>query len=108
MHDAPVPVIVVHGVVLRAAVIPERQRARAPLEAAGELGPDLVAEKKREQRRAFLFGHAAEAHRVPDVDVQRLAARFRVRTYDRVFRDVLGNDFFLPGEVFASSSGIGL
>ena len=59
MHDAPVPVIVVHGVVLRAAVIPERQRARAPLEAAGELGLDLVAEKKREQWRAFRFGHAA-------------------------------------------------
>ena len=42
MHHAAVAVVVVERVVQAAAVVPQRQRARAPLEAAGELGADLV------------------------------------------------------------------
>ena len=44
VHQAPMAVVVVDRVVLRAAVVPQRDRARSPGEAAGELGPHLVPE----------------------------------------------------------------
>src|SRR5438128_797481 len=42
VHDAAVPGVIVDGVVLGAAIVPERERARAPAEAAGELRTDLM------------------------------------------------------------------
>src|SRR2546428_12739854 len=41
-HAAALAVIVVDRVVLRAAVVPERQRAGRPADTAGEIGPRLV------------------------------------------------------------------
>src|SRR5207247_8310221 len=64
VHDAPVAVVVVDRVVLRAAVVPERNRADAPRKAAGKFRPDLLLEEKSQQRRALLLGHALEAHSV--------------------------------------------
>src|SRR5688572_28784457 len=69
--------VVVDGVVLRAPVVPEGERARAPAKPAGELRPRLVAEEIVEQGRAFLLGHAVEAHGVGDVHVERPPAGLR-------------------------------
>jgi hypothetical protein len=52
MHHAAVTVIVVYGVVLRAAV-PEGQRPDLPPESAGELGLYLMLEQEVQQRRAL-------------------------------------------------------
>src|SRR5262249_46795915 len=43
VHDAAVAGVVVHGVVLSATVVPEREGARTPPEATGELWPHLMA-----------------------------------------------------------------
>ena len=67
MHYAPVAVVVVDRVVLRATVVPEGERARAPLEAAvaqGQLheikssiilqpGPAALTDGVREIQRVF-------------------------------------------------------
>src|SRR5687767_1276580 len=74
--------VVVDGVVLRAAVVPEGDRARAPPKPAGELRSRLVAEEIVEQWRAFLLGHAVEAHGVGDVHVERPPARLRMAADD--------------------------
>src|SRR5689334_17608278 len=67
-------VIVVDGVVLRASVVPERDRPRTPAEPAAELRPRLVTEEIIEQRRAFFLRHPVEPDGVGDVDVQRAPA----------------------------------
>src|SRR5882762_2381924 len=90
MHHPPVPVIVVQGVVLRAAVVPERERAHAPAEPAGELGTHLVPIEELQQRRALLLGQVLEAHGVADVYVERLAPGLRMGANDRV----LGHELF--------------
>ncbi len=59
-HHAPIRSRVVHGEVLAHAVVPERDRARLPTEAAGELGPVAVVDQVLQQRRALLLGHALE------------------------------------------------
>src|SRR5262245_32690481 len=87
MHDAPESMIVVHGIVLRAAVVPEGDRAAVPTKAAGELGSHLVLEQTGEQRCALPFRPILELCGVRDVHVERLALRFRVRTHDRMFSD---------------------
>src|SRR5262245_38744134 len=43
VHDAAVAGVVVHGVVLSATVVPEREGARTPPEATGELWPHLMS-----------------------------------------------------------------
>ena len=45
MHYAPEPLIVIHWVMLGAAIIPEGERALPPAKAAGELRPDLMHEE---------------------------------------------------------------
>src|SRR5437660_1606024 len=90
MHEPAVAVIVVHRVVLRAAVIPDGERAGLPGEAAGELRPDLVLEEKLQQRRALLLGHAAKAHGMGEIDVERFAAGLRMRAHHRM----LGRELF--------------
>src|SRR4051794_19484399 len=89
MHHAPMPVVVVDRIVLRAAVVPQRERADAPAEAAGELGLHLVAEQVLQERRALLFGHAVEADGMGDVDVKRFAPGLRMGTYHRVHTNEL-------------------
>src|SRR5262245_27792113 len=60
VHDAAESVIVVDGIVLRAAVVPERERAGLPAIAAGELRLHLMAEQEIKQRRALLHREALE------------------------------------------------
>jgi hypothetical protein len=42
MHDPAESVVIVDGVVLGAAIVPEGEGARLPAETAGELGTDLM------------------------------------------------------------------
>src|SRR2546428_3487190 len=42
VHDAAVPGGIVDGVLLGAAIVPERERARAPAEAAGGIPTELI------------------------------------------------------------------
>ena len=46
VHDTAVAVIVIDRIVQHAAVIPERHRADAPIEPAGELRPGLMLNRK--------------------------------------------------------------
>src|SRR6266581_8910478 len=89
MHYAPMAVVVVDGIVLAAAVVPERERAGAPLEAAGEFRLHLVAEQELQQRRALFLGHAGKARGVRGVDIQRLAPGLRMRAHHGVLREVV-------------------
>src|SRR5262245_58281726 len=79
MHDPPEPVVIVDGVVLSAAIVPEGEGARLPAETAGELGTDLMREQVIEKRLALLHGPALEMGGVGGVDVERLPARLGVR-----------------------------
>src|SRR4029453_600534 len=54
VHEAPMALIVVHRVVLHAAIVPEGDGAGAPAEAAGELRLDLMLVEIGEDRRALL------------------------------------------------------
>src|SRR5207253_9617723 len=54
-HAAALAVIVVDRVVLRAAVVPDRERAGRPADAAGEFGPRLVRLKPFDQRAALVL-----------------------------------------------------
>src|SRR5258706_3845335 len=89
VHHAAMAVVIVDRVVLRAAVVPERERARAPLDTAVEFRLRLVAKKELQERLALLLGHAVEAHGVGGVHVERLAAGLRMRAHDRVPADEL-------------------
>jgi hypothetical protein len=82
-HHPPKPVIVIHRVVLHAAVVPERDGVGLPHEAAGELRLHLVRKQELQQRRAFFVGHAGDAGGVRHVHVQRLAAGLGVRAGER-------------------------
>jgi predicted dithiol-disulfide oxidoreductase (DUF899 family) len=106
VHHAAVAVVVVDRVVLGAAVVPERERADLPLEAAGEFRLDLVPEEIVEQRRAFLLGHAAKAHGVRDVHVERLAPSFGMYANDGVLREVFLGLILIPDAVFASARDV--
>src|SRR6185369_13243298 len=108
MHDAPVPVVVVHGVVLHAAVVPERERADAPLEAAGEFRLHLVLEQESEERDALVFGHPFEARSVGDVYVQRLAPGLRVRAHYGMLRsEFLGGARLFLDPILTSARHVG-
>src|SRR5689334_23160822 len=80
-HDAAIRAGVVDGQVLGAAVVPERDGAVRPAEAAGELRPVAVLQKILQKRAAFRLGPALEADRVGAVDEQALAAGFRMRAH---------------------------
>src|SRR5271166_4058095 len=84
LHDPTLAGVVVHRVVLRAAIVPDRQRSRRPAESAGEFRTDLVAEQEFQQRRALLLRHAGETNRVRPVDIQRLAPGFGMCAYRRM------------------------
>src|SRR5690606_32718850 len=64
MHHPPEAVVVVYRIVLRTAVIPERDGVGFPGKAAGEFGLDLMVEQKPQQRRRFFGAHALDAHRM--------------------------------------------
>src|SRR5260370_28764759 len=69
VHDAPVAVIIVDRIVLRAAIVPQRDRARLPTKAAGEFRARRSLEQINEDGRAFLLGHVPEAPRVTEVHI---------------------------------------
>src|SRR5262249_9194959 len=83
-HAAALAVVVVDRVVLRAAVVPDRERARHPAHAAGELVPGLVRLEEVDDRPALLLAHVAKAHGVAAAAVERLLARLGVRARDRM------------------------
>src|SRR5262245_2328117 len=85
VHDAALTVIVVERVVLGATVVPDRQGARFPADAASELGSHKVGFEIVEQWRALLNSHAIEPHGVRR-DIERFASGLRVRAYYRVSR----------------------
>src|SRR6516165_4761675 len=79
MHDPAESVVIVDGVVLGAAIVPEGEGARLPAETAGELGTDLMREQVFEKRLALLNCPALEMGGMGGVDVERLPARLGVR-----------------------------
>src|SRR5579862_908807 len=84
VHDAALAVIIVERVMLHAAIVPERDRAPLPAEAAGEFRLDRVLVEEIQQGPAFLDRHVLEADGEVAVDVEPLASGFGVGAHDRV------------------------
>ena len=59
-HPPSLPVVIIHRIVLSAAVVPHGERPGRPANAAGELGPHLVGDQVIHQRPALFFAHALE------------------------------------------------
>src|SRR5690242_14467691 len=74
MHQAAFAMIVVDGKVPGRAIVPEGDRALAPLEAGVELRLCGVGIEIIEQGPAFVFGPAFEMCREGRVHIERLAA----------------------------------
>src|SRR5262245_35505836 len=72
VHAAPLAGIVVEGTMLRAAVVPNGERADLPAEPAGELRLHRMAGEKVEQRARLVRLKAIEALRVI-AEIERLA-----------------------------------
>ena len=81
-HDAPMAGVIGDGVVLRAAVVPERYGVGFPTKAHLELGPLYVVEQDREDVVALGFVKLADTRRVVAVDVDAFASRDRMRSSD--------------------------
>src|ERR1700730_1771584 len=84
MEQAALAVVVVDREVPGRAVVPEGERAFAPVEAAGEFRPDRVPIEILEQWSRFLLAPAIETQGETRVDVERLAAGLRVANDDRM------------------------
>jgi len=84
VHEPPLAVIIVDGVVQDAAIVPERDRIGLPAEAAGEFGPHCVLSQILQERRAFLFRHVLETHGECRIDIERSAAGLDMSAHDRV------------------------
>src|SRR6202041_504357 len=84
VHHAALAVIIVDRVVLDGAVVPERDRALLPPEAAGEFRAHRVAVEVVEERRALLLGHVLEARGEATMHVERLPAAFDMGAHHRV------------------------
>src|SRR5438067_12169196 len=80
-HAPALPVVVVDREVLRAAVVPDRERARRPSHAAGEFRPRLVLLQESDERPALGFAHVLEADGVAAADIERLAASIGMRAH---------------------------
>src|SRR5688572_21049834 len=89
VHQAAMAVVVVHRIVLRAAVVPQGERADLPGEPTGKFRSDLVLEEEIQKRRALLLGHATEARGVREVHVERLASGLGMRAYHRMLGEKL-------------------
>src|SRR4029077_861949 len=89
VQEAPLAVIVVQREMPGRAVVPQRQRALAPAEAAGEFRPRRMPVQIFEQRPRLLVGPALETQGEAGIDVERLPAGLRVADDDRMHR-VLG------------------
>src|SRR5437762_4318326 len=84
VQEAALAVIVVEREVPGRAIVPQRQRALPPMEAAGEFGADRVAVEIVEERARLVIGPAVKAQRKAGVDVERLAAGLGVANDDGV------------------------
>src|SRR5580700_12139819 len=76
--------IVEKGVMLGGAVVPERYRARLPLEAAVEFRRLDMAIEHFQKRVAFVLAQLREAQGEAAVDEQRLPARHRMGAHHGV------------------------
>src|SRR6266478_2636607 len=92
MQQATLAMIVVQCEMPGRAVVPQRQRALAPMKAAGEFGPRRVPVEGVEQRTRLLLGPAVKPEREARVDVERAAAGLRVAD-DHGMNGVLGRQF---------------
>lgn len=61
MHVAPLPVIVVQGVVLHDPVVPHRDGSCFPFDSAGKTLFFAVVIQKREQSLALVFAHSFDS-----------------------------------------------
>src|SRR5690349_9418307 len=82
-HVPALAVIVVEGVMPDAAIVPERQRAGAPAEAAGVGLTSRHLEEIVQQRLTLLLGPSRKAQREGRVDVKPLPPRLRMRAHHR-------------------------
>src|SRR5215468_2231853 len=88
MHQTPETVIIVDGIVLRATIVPERERPGLPAEAAGEFRTCQVVEEIVEDWCTFRCSHVLEADGVTAVHIERLAPGFRMGPDDGVLGDI--------------------
>src|SRR5438132_11126658 len=80
-HAPALAVVIVHREVLRAAVVPDRERARRPAHAAGEFRPRLLLLQELDERAALRFRHVLEADGVAAAEIKRLAAGIGMRAH---------------------------
>src|SRR5579863_4068000 len=109
VQQAALAVIVVDREVPGRAVVPQRQRALAPMKAAGEFGPRRVAIEVLEQRSRLLLGPALEPQREAGVDIKRATAGLRMADDDGM-NGVLGRQLGVAdaaGEVAAARLRLG-
>ena len=99
MGVAAVRPVVEHGLVLAAAVVPERHRVLLPLEAAVKLRRLDMAEQHLEQRVAFVALELSDLRREAAVDEQQLALGHRMGADHRV----LGLRELLVGRAIAAA-----
>ena len=69
MHDVRVTVMIVDRIVLRAAVVPERERAGLPAQTAGEFGAHLVSPAGRRWITATTGNPGARIGEFPDIEL---------------------------------------
>ena len=84
-------VVVAHGVMHGAAVVPHQDVADLPLVPVDVLRAGGPGGQQVEQRLAFLGRPALEAQRVVRIDVERLAPGADMRPNDRVFHRCRGD-----------------
>src|SRR6266849_9477740 len=97
MQEATLAVIVVDREMPGRAVIPQRQRALAPMKAAGEFGPRRVLVEIVEQRTRLLLGPAVKPQREAGVDIERAPTGLRVADDDGMNR-ILGRQLGVADE----------
>lgn len=66
----------------QAAIVPNRERPRLPMQTAGELGPGRMMKEEGQECSRLLLRHAIEALRVDGVHEERLATTERVHAND--------------------------
>ena len=84
IHGALVAVVIIQGVVLRAAIIPECERALFPVKAALKLFALLHAIEILQQRTAFIDAHSINVGGVSIATVQGLTSRLWGGADDRM------------------------
>src|SRR5207248_1410572 len=88
-HATSLTMVIVHREVLRATVVPHRERARRPAHAAGEFRPRLLLLQELDERAALRLGHALQADGVAAADVERLASGIGMGAHDGMLGLVL-------------------